>query len=188
MGYKDITAGTKIGKIAAARFVESKTGTMGIELSFRFEEGQSFETLNWVGWLSEKAIKYTMDTLVNVLGYNGSKEVNGEGVLTDKNAFDFDREVKLVVELEPRVNAEGIQQLDKEMNPIIDPRIKYVNSLSGSGFAAVQPQVVKQKLANIGFDGVLLATMKASGKEMPKQKTELKNHAPPAMKKEEIPF
>lgn len=194
MGYYDIKAGDKIGKVVAARFIESKAGKLGMEIQFRFEEGQSFETLNWVGWLTESAMKYTMDTLVNVLGYNGSKEVDNNGVLTDKNAFE-DKEVKLVVEIDPRLNAEGVHQIDRNGEPIYDPRIKWVNSLGGSGFAGVQVQTLKSKLSEIQFDGAFQSLRKASGKPTVAAKKNLPNHAvgaqdkePSFDSKEELPF
>ena len=37
MGYKDITAGRRIAKLKAARFIESTKGSPGIELAFEFD-------------------------------------------------------------------------------------------------------------------------------------------------------
>lgn len=164
-----ITAGTKTAKIVSGKFIESpKTKTMGIEVVFSFEEQEtgSRETLSWVAWLTDKAKERSMETLVDVLGYNGSEAVNDKGIFTDKNAFDFGSEVSLEVELEARLDADGNQKF-KDGEPIFDARVKWVNRLGGSGFIGIQPEVLKSKLAGLGFRGLFLSAQKNSGR--PKQ-------------------
>ena len=148
MGYKDITAGDKKGKVVAARFIQSpKTQTMGFEVAFEFEEPSTgaFERLNWVGWLSERAIENTMDTLVNVLGFNGNDETNADGTLKDENALNKETEVRLVVEIE-------------QYNEKSYPKIKWVNKLSGSNFGSLAPETLKANLDKLGFKAAFLAT------------------------------
>jgi len=153
MGWKDITVGEKVAKVVGARWIKSNTGKMGLEVAFDFEEPTTNgrERLNWVGWLSKDAIGNTMDTLVNVLGYNGSEDADENGVLTDKKAFNLEQEVKLVVEMELNPNNQ------KEY-----PRVKWVNSMSGSGFAGVSSNTVKAELQSIGFKAAFLASKQGS--------------------------
>lgn len=171
MGYKEITPGDKIAKPRAARFIKSSTGKLGIEVSFTFKEESTdtTESLNWVAWLSDAAIKYSMATLVDVLGYNGSADTNETGVLTDPVAIAYDRQVKLVVEIQEYEGKSG-------------PRIKYVNSLGGSAFGSCTPETIKQDLAEAGFKAAFLMAKKNSG--LPKQATPPKEE----VSEEDIPF
>lgn len=172
MGYKDITPGNKTAKAKGARFIKSKTGKLGIEVAFEFIEmpAGSVEHMTWVGWLSDAAIKYTMDTMVNVLGYNGSEEVDANGVLTDPNVLAFDRDVRLVVEDEPYVTDSGETRSSM--------KIKYVNSIGGSAFSGVAPQSVKSELAGVGFRAAFLSLKKSEPKSAP----------PEVVKDEKLPF
>lgn len=153
MSYKDITAGQKKAKPVAARFIESKGGTTGLEIGFEFIEPSTDtpERLNWVGWLSANAMENTMATLVNVLGYNGNDEVDEHGVLSDPKALAYDREVILVVEPE-------------EYDGKTYMRVKWVNSLSGSAFQGVEKTVIKSKLDQMGFRAAFLAAKQKTGK------------------------
>lgn len=154
MGWKDVTVGEKIAKVVGARFIKSGNGKTGLEVAFEFEETatNTRERLNWVGWLTAEAIKNTMETLVNVLGFNGSEETDENGILTDKKAFDLEREVKLIIDMETNPNN------GKEY-----PRIKWVNSMSGSGFAGVEKASLKNELAAIGFKAAFLASKQKNG-------------------------
>jgi hypothetical protein len=154
MGYKDITEGDKIATPKVARFIKSKKGTLGIEVRFNFVEPSTGtpEYLNWTSWLSEGAIEYTMETLVSVLGYNGSEATDADGVLTDPNALNWKQEVKLVVAME-------------EFEGKSSPRIKYVNKVGGSGFAGVEPESVKSDLAAVDFKAHFLAIKKNGPKK-----------------------
>ena len=161
MGWKDITPGDKIAKTVGARWIKSSTGKMGLEVAFEFEEPStsSREKLNWVGWLTKDALQNTMDTLVSVLGYNGSEDADENGILKDKKAFDLDREVRLVVEMETNPNN------NKEY-----PKVKWVNSMGGSAFAGVSVDTVKTELLAIGFKAAFLASKQSAGGSSAKTK------------------
>lgn len=152
MSYRDITPGDKIGKPQAARFIKSRAGTLGLEISFQFEEKSTGneEVLNWVGWLSSGAMEYTMDTLVNVLGFNGNDSCKEDGTLSDPQALAYLKDVKLVVELE---TYEG-----KTF-----PKIKWVNRIGGSAFEGCQPEIIKLELDKSGFKAAFLAAKQAAG-------------------------
>lgn len=153
MSYRDITAGDKKAKVVAGRFIKSSKGTMGIEVAFEFEEPttNTQERMNWVGWLSEKALENTMDTLVNVLCFNGNDNVNQAGEFTDPNVFDFNKEVKLVVEME-------------EYDGKTRAKIKWVNNVGGSGFQGITPEVIRGELAATGFKAAFLSATQGKPK------------------------
>ena len=158
MGWQDINPGTKSAKVMIARFIKAKTGTMGLEVAFEFQEGENTERLNWVGWLSAGALENTMKTLVDVLGFNGNDAADASGVLTDPKALAYGSNVSLVVEMEPN------QDHTKEY-----PRIKWVNKLGGSAFEGCAPELIKADLNAIGFRAAFLAAKQgqpstASGK------------------------
>lgn len=163
MSYKDITPGTKTAVNKGARFIKSKKGTLGLEVCFEFEEPttNTRERLNWVAWLSPDAINNSMETLYTVLGFNGSEQTDAGGVLTDPEAFDYKREVSLVIDMETN------PETGKEY-----PRIKWVNSLGGSAFAGVSPQTIKSDLAGVGFRAAFLSAQKNAGKPRAKKKEE----------------
>lgn len=152
MSFRDIQAGDKIGVAVGARFVESKKGTMGMEVEFQFEEPSkgSKETLRWTGWLSENAIEKTMETLVDVLEFNGDDTVDANSILTNPTALNYNKKVKLVVELE-------------EYNGKSYPKIKWVNNVGGSSFVGVEPTVIKSKLDGLNFKAKFLAAKQKQG-------------------------
>ena len=164
MGYKDITAGKKKAFASAARFIKSEAkGTPGIEVVFNFEEPNTGtqETYNWVGWLSPAAKDNTMDTLVNVLDCNGDEAVDQNGVFTHPEFINKKKEVELVIELEAALDSDGKPKLDNTtFDPIMYPRIKWVNNIGGSQYATCSPEVVKAELANTGFKAGFLAIAK----------------------------
>ncbi len=171
MSYKDITAGRKTAKPTAIRFMKSpKTGTRGIEVKFEFlETNGAYESLNWVSWVeaarregesdqdyvsrSGNVMERTMDTLVHVLGYNGSEETNDEGIFTDPGVINFDGEVSIVVELET-------------YNGKQSPKIKWVNKLNQSAFGSVAKDEVKGALDKLGFKAKFLAAKQQAGAEV----------------------
>ena len=143
-----VSAGDKIARAKAARYIKSKKGTEGIEVSFEFTEPSTggVEHLSWVGWLSDAAREHSEDTLFDTLGCNGNiKQRDANGVFTDAAFLDYKREVKLVVDLEARqkpvsdTDSTLTMALDKEGNQIFDARIKWVNSLGGPGYTGVAP-------------------------------------------------
>lgn len=160
MAFSDITPGDKIGRALGARFIESKKGTPALEVSFEFTEPSTGgpERLSRQFWLSQDAIDRSMETLVDVLEYNGSEVTDQNGVLTDPNALNFKKEVKLVVEFEQGRDADG-NPTDKSY-----PKIKWVNNASGgSQFAGVKVETVKSTLAAVGFKAAFLSAKKNSG-------------------------
>ena len=166
MGYTDITKGDKTGKALGARLIKSKGGTAGIEVAFEFEEPStgSMERLNWVGWLSEKAKSYTMDTLVNVLDSDGVEAMDHDGVFTSQNFVNTEKEVKLVVDLEEGKDSDGNPKVDEHGAVKMYPRIQFVNNLGGSAYAGCTPDVGRGILAETGFRAAFLAMRKESGK------------------------
>jgi hypothetical protein len=163
--------GTHVAKVKAARFIKSKTGTLGFEVAFII--GAEQERMTWVGWLSPKAIDNTMRTLVDVLGFNGNDAVDANGVLTDPKALDYTREVALVIENESYTNPET-------GNTSVSPRIKWVNTLGGGQYAGVAPESVKNDLGACGFKAAFLAARQNAGKPRAKVDTTVNS--------EDVPF
>lgn len=184
MAWKDITVGNKTAKAKAIRFIKSpEKGTPGFEVAFDFIEPSTggVETLLWVGWLSEKAKDFTVETLVNVLGFNGNVSMGADGVLNDPEVLDFKREVSLVVELEEYEKDGGVKGYS--------PRIKWVNSIGGSQYVGVEPELAKVELAKIGFQDLFVrhakkppvtTAIKAQTKTAPASQSQIKD--------EDIPF
>ncbi len=165
MSYRDIQAGEKVGVAVGARFIESKKGTLGLEVEFEFEEPSSGgrERLSRAFWLSQDAVENSMDTLVNVLEFNGDDSVDANSVLTNPTALNYNKKVKLVVELE-------------EYNGKSYPKIKWVNNLGGSAFVGIEPKVIQSKLASVNFKAKFLAA---------KQKAQASS---PQVPNHEVPF
>lgn len=157
MSFKDITAGTKIGKATAARFIHAgEKQTPAIEVSFEFEEPSTGtrERLAWQGWLTttgknggKGALEGTMETLVERLGFNGNESFDEKtGVLTDPHVLNWKKEVQLVIEMEVNPN-------DSKSYP----KIKWVNNLGGSMFEGCTPELIKNQLGAMGFKAAFLA-------------------------------
>lgn len=197
MGLKDITAGDKIAHAIGARFIKSKKGTFGFEVAFEFVEPSTGgpERLSWVGWLSQNAIEKSLETLVEVLGYNGSEVTDPNGVLTDPNVLNFKKEVKLVVEME-----EGRDAETGAPNGKLYPRIKWVNNIGGSMYQGVQVESIKNDLGAVGFKAAFLAARQNAGMSagprpngaanpgVPNYAPGTQTAPPPAFSDEEIPF
>lgn len=157
MAYKDITAGNKVGaKMLGARVIQTDKGTVGVEIAFSFLEpaSQQQEKMNWVGWLSPAAQENTMRTLVDVLGFTGDDEVVPGTSEFKKTAFDYTRDVNLVVDMETYDNKTG-------------PRIKWVNKPGSGGFKSMDTNVVKNKLNELGFKALFLSTKNQLGSPVP---------------------
>lgn len=172
MSYKDITTGKKTAKPIAMRLVKSKKGTEAFEVMFEFMEPSTgaMERLAWQGWITEASIERTMDKLVHVLGYSGSKEVDAKSIFTDPLVLNFSKEVEL------DVNRETNPEDGKEY-----PKIAWVNSIGGSGYAGMSVDTVKSTLNSPLIQAAFLKA-KQSGKQ------QVKNHAPVFDSKESIPF
>ena len=143
-----ISAGQKIAKATAIRFVSSKAGSVGIEVGFQIGlEGR----LSWTGWLTEKALEQTMKTLVEVLEFNGDEATvvvpDGDmrqGMMANQDCINRVKDVQLVVENE---TYEGKTFA----------KIKWVNNVGGGQFAGCSPEIVKNQLSSIGFKAAFLS-------------------------------
>lgn len=174
-----IQDGEKIAKARAARLIEAKTGTLAIEVAFEFMENNQVTHLSWQGWLSANAKERTVETLTNVLGYNGGENCDAPDFL------DFGREVKIVIENEHAKDEQGNLKYRQDGSPMVYPKIKWVNSIGGGQFAGIEPQIAKQKLQASGLKAAFLAMKKptqSAGNSVP-------NMAPGGFNaNEKIPF
>lgn len=134
MGWNNVSAGDKIAKPVGMRMVTASTGKEAVEIVFEFEgDDGGRERLEWQGWTSPPAVDFTMKTLKDVLGYDRTKATIGVGgVFVDPNVINFEREVKLVVEIE-KYKTEAGEEKEK-------PRIKWINTLGGSKFKGLDPR------------------------------------------------
>lgn len=147
-----ITAGTKVAKPQSAKYIKSKKGTEGIQVTFSFVEPStgSHETLPWTGWLTAKAIDKTKETLVLTLGCNGTyMQKSDDGTFTNPEFLFWNREVKIVVELEARTDEHGAAKTHRDGTPIFDPRIKWVNPLGGGGYIGCAAEEVGPGLSQL---------------------------------------
>lgn len=146
MGLKDIQPGTYTAKAFSARLIKAKTEALAVEILFKFGN----EQLPWQGWLSPKALDRTMETLTNVLGYNGDETLDENGIFVGKNCFDWEREVNVVVELESYKNEAGE---DRTV-----PKIRWVNKVgSGQAFKSMNTGEAKTMLQQVGFKAAFMA-------------------------------
>ena len=152
MGFENIKPGKKIAKPKSARFVESKKGTLGMEIEFTFWENDKPESLKWQGWFSEAAQKRTMEILVNVLGFNGNDTVNASKFLSDPNALKWNQEVEIDVDIE---EYEGKKR----------HKIKWINPIGSGGTKA--PDDLKAKLTEVGFKAAFLAVKQTRDDNVP---------------------
>ena len=158
-----MTAGKKKARTLGARFIQSKKGTIGIEVAFKTDEG----LINWVGWLSEAAAERTMATLTDVLGFNGDDTLKPGTSQLKSESLDLKREVEL--DIQPEVY-EGKERL----------KVAWVN-LPGmsAGFEALTPEVVQGTLKSIGFKALYLAHKGEGGPVVAK---------PPVIEESDVPF
>lgn len=179
MSYKDITAGSKKGKVVAARFIESQTGTLGLEVACSFLEPstQTQEKLNWVGWLSPKSIEFTMKTLVGSLGFTGDDEVVPGTSDLKPGVIDVNRELEFVIEIE-------------EYEEKLRPRIRYINYGSNSAFKPLASNILKSRLAEVGFKAAFqMAKSQSTGEAAyAAPKAEAPNAPASHFSDEEVPF
>lgn len=171
MGYKDITEGSKTARVVAGRFIQSEKGTMGIEVAFKFKQGENEERITWVGWLTANSIQRTMTTLVDVLGFNGDDEPMPGTSDLKPGSLNTQKDVELVVEME---TYEGKT----------NPRVKWVNNLGGGGFKAIAPATIKSQLNALGFKAAFFAARSQSDAGVVASAPAAKAHIPD----EEVPF
>lgn len=146
-----VSPGKYNAKATAIRFVKPKDN-IGIEVKFQFSTQEGLASMNWVGWITEKAMPNTLRTLVNVLEYNGDEETVSVpendprfGLLKNQDCINRNKEVQLAIDHEP--NQEGK----------MFARIKWVNELGGGQFAGASPEIVKNDLNAVGFKAAFLA-------------------------------
>lgn len=150
-----ITTGKKIARTAGARFIQAEKGTLGIEVAFRFKDGETEEKMNWVGWLSPAAIENTMKTLVEALDFNGDDTIDPATNMLNAGALNKEKDVELVIDTE---EYEGKSRL----------RIKWVNAPGGGpGFKTLAAPVAKAHLDNLGFKAYFNLQKQGSGKAAP---------------------
>ena len=183
MAFKDITEGKKVAKPLGIQMVSNKEGDKdAFEILFQFEEPSTgdIEKLSTKLWLSDDALPYSMDKLVNLLGYRQDiAETKGLG--RDTGVLNFENEVELVVEF-------------KERDGKTRPEIKYINRIGGSMFAGHSAEVTKTKLTDPRIKAAFDAAKQQGGKKEPAADDEpktVKNHAPGAEKpagKKKLPW
>ena len=179
---KQIIDGYKNGKAVSARWVKPKEN-WGIDFIFRFEEPSTglVEVLNWTAWMSANAVERSVDTLTNVLGWNGNECFDVENPGKDfpkqtlcqdpkssdfqklSNTFDWDREVSLTVKHEKYMK-DGVE---KE-----SVKISFVNPLGGSAYQACSPELVKSEIPRLGLRAHFLAA-KQNGPMPPAKKKDV---------------
>lgn len=154
MGYMDITPGKKTARIINARIITSEKGTAGLEVAFKFKEGETDERIMWVGWLTpdtdgkQGALRRTMKTAVEILGYNGSLETDHNDYLLP-GTLDENRDVELVIEHE-------------EYNGKSRPRVKWVNDPNVAvGFDGLSANQARHQLEKVGFRAAFLEAQAA---------------------------
>lgn len=161
MSWKDIAPGKYLAKAVRARFDQSsQKGTVFIEVEFVLNE--SGDNLRWRGFLTEKTIERTMETMA-LLDWNNDENF-GPG------SVNVNKDVQLVVELEP-------DQADPTKEY---PRVRWVNDLSGSKFTGMEPAALKEKLGGVNLKAEMQAARQRLGL---KAKTSPPNMAPGASEK-----
>ena len=160
MALKDIKEGSYIAKVNKARLVVSKEGTPAMEVMFTFTNPETKlpENIAKPFWLSDKAIDGSMETLVKVLAYNGSEEVDENGILTDPKAFTSS-EVQIVIQM--REISEKAEDGTYVGTGKFAPEVRFVNLLGN--MQAVDKKAVAQVLQKVNFRAKYLAAKKEAG-------------------------
>lgn len=163
-------SGTYKAKAKKARIIKSgNKGTLGIEVVFETEDPIS--DISYVGWLSERAIEYTMKTLTGVMESDGKEEVDQDGNFVSPTFINYDKTYNLVVEMEEGKDKDGNVKIDKLGLPKMYPVLKWVNEVGGSNYAGLEPEVAKTALKSVGFKAAFLAA-KAGNKTSLKENTD----------------
>lgn len=164
-----IQAGTYLAKPVAGAFDNNnKNKTLGVGVQFQIKN--TTEKVWWVGWLSEKAMERTCQTLA-LLGFDESKTPkleNGKATF-DGSYFDPSAEVEIVIELEKYIAKDGTEKTR--------PKVQWVNQPGGSKFGKIEPQELTSELTRINFRAEIAAARKNLGLA---PKKEVKNYAPGA--------
>ena len=145
MSWKDVTEGDKIGEAKSMRRIKSPAkGTDGIEIAFEFEEPSTgtMERLFWQQWITPNTIERCVNTLKNVLGWNGDEAVNENGHFSHPEVLDWGSKVRLVVEQENYTNKDGEEKSKM--------KIQWVNSLTaGSQFSDCSPEECRKPIPGL---------------------------------------
>ena len=114
--------GTYIAKAIGGSFGNSsQKGTPGVAITFQVKD--STDRVTWIGWMSEKTIERTMDT-VAMLGFREDLDVKDNKFGPEHLA---DKEVEIVVEMEP-----------SQKDPMKSyPKVAWVNELGGAKFGGL---------------------------------------------------
>jgi hypothetical protein len=177
-----IAPGTKVGKLLAARMVGSeKTGNVAIEFSFSFMEGDKLVSLPsqmWVFQTDGSTNENTKKKIKEVLGWNGSSDIDEHKIFTDPKAFGYGKEYSLDVEIEENTDPATGKSYK-------NPKIKWVNALGGSGFSDIDVKKVKMAFEALGAKPPVKATAftKPAGAAKPATKP-----APAFNEDEELPI
>lgn len=145
MGFRDIKPGKVIAKPVSAQFIQAKTGTLGLEVKFAFKQEGREETINWVAWLSEKAIERSTGILIDCLGWNGDDEVRPGTSILKPGSIDVSRDVELDIQMESYSDGTTGEQRSS-------PKVQWVNQPStGSQFKELAPETVKGSIAALNL-------------------------------------
>jgi hypothetical protein len=181
MAAPNVSAGIKTAKLLAARLVQSpKTGNVAVEFSFSFIEPSTnkSETMPGCMWIYDtdgNLSKNTQEKLVSVLGWNKSRDVNERNEFTDPKAFAYGREVQLEVEI--------TEDTDDKGRVWKNPKVKWINSLGGSGYSECDVDKVKAAFDALGALPAKVENKAPTGKTTPKETPKLGID-----EEEEVPF
>lgn len=146
-----IQAGTYTAKAVGGRFGNSgQKGTPGIAITFKIKD--STDVITWVGWLSEKSVERTMDTLA-MLGFREDLDVKNNEFGPEHLA---DKEVSIVVAMEP-----GYKDATKSF-----PKVQWINELGGAKYGGLSST---GNAVPPGLKGMLAAARARNGLKQPSQ-------------------
>lgn len=180
-----IAEGTYRAKPLGGAFDKNKkTGSLGVGVQFEFtDQALKGQKIWWVGYLTEKAIEFTMKTLAT-LDLSNAPKTDDDGRF-DASQFGYpNKEYELVVTVE---EYEG-----KTRN-----RVKFVNEIGGGmKFGNLDPKSLAFELTSVNFAAEIMAAKMKLGTKPTAQPKQVKNFAPQATqqtppgfdKNEEIPF
>lgn len=118
------------------------------KVMFSTDEGP----IEWAGYLSEAAAQRTVDTMRDVLGWNGddSLEVNGDkGICLKNSNFNATRDYELVIE-------------EEEYKGKKYCRVKWIN-LPGTNRCKLPVEEVRCEIAKLGLKALYLASKPQGG-------------------------
>jgi len=140
----EITEGKRLAKLLLCRMGESpEKKTPYVEASFEFTENGKREALCYAAFLTEETIKFQRPFMINVLGWNQSREIDPTTkVFTDPKAFAYGKEVEIEVVIEENTANNGTIYRN--------PKIKSVRNIGGGNFVGISPERVKSAFDLLG--------------------------------------